>query len=379
MTKIGTDAFFNCSRLTQIFLPESVTSIGNYAFERCTNLTSIKIPDNVENIGSGAFGYCTNLMRFEGKFASEDGKLLIIPDNYYGSVLRAFADPQATSVNISEDGISVGYVDMYVFAGHQNLKSVYCTCDYSSCAFNDSSVENFTLSYWSIDPLEFSEYNCKTLTLLDNDNNQYLSLGWPRYLESITLPEDITIFGDFGPNGSSLPTGCKIYGSHASIDHTCWIVDGDLQLFAFPEDTHFYKLPSSITKVSCIISSHKEDEGPLNYFYLNYETGDDISLSTQIGVVIPDSVSSILSPYCMRIPVFMESSTPPGVNEPIFGNTGMEFPIAIVVPYNSCDDYMNSWNAYPDNPDSWTPIFIFTYSELPNNSDTYFSDTIRTY
>ena len=58
---IGYDAFFNCTSLTSIIIPEGVTSIGGCAFEGCTSLTSITIPEGVISIGSGAFEGCTSL------------------------------------------------------------------------------------------------------------------------------------------------------------------------------------------------------------------------------------------------------------------------------------------------------------------------------
>ena len=54
-------AFENCSNLTGITIPDSVTSIGNEAFSGCSGLTSITIPDSVTSIGGSAFEDCSSL------------------------------------------------------------------------------------------------------------------------------------------------------------------------------------------------------------------------------------------------------------------------------------------------------------------------------
>ena len=58
---INSRAFDDCDNLTSVTIPNSVTTIGDYAFWDCDRLTSITIPDSVTTIGKNAFIYCTRL------------------------------------------------------------------------------------------------------------------------------------------------------------------------------------------------------------------------------------------------------------------------------------------------------------------------------
>ena len=55
---IANVAFWDCSSLTSVTIPNSVTSIGDNAFHGCSSLTSITISNSVTSIGDGAFLRC---------------------------------------------------------------------------------------------------------------------------------------------------------------------------------------------------------------------------------------------------------------------------------------------------------------------------------
>ena len=62
--KLGDYVFFDCSGLTSLTLPSSVTKIGCYALSSCIGLTSLTLPSSVTEIGEHAFLNCRGLTNF---------------------------------------------------------------------------------------------------------------------------------------------------------------------------------------------------------------------------------------------------------------------------------------------------------------------------
>jgi len=80
VTSIGEAAFDGCTGLTSITLPDSLTGIGDYAFFECSGLTSVAIPDGVTSIGEAAFCNCSGLTS------------VAIPESVTGIGFAAFRD-----------------------------------------------------------------------------------------------------------------------------------------------------------------------------------------------------------------------------------------------------------------------------------------------
>ena len=72
---IGNNAFLGCHNLPGLTIPSSVTHVGDYAFAYCYGLTSVVIPDTVSSIGQRSFLGCTALHQvyFQGNAPSVSG------------------------------------------------------------------------------------------------------------------------------------------------------------------------------------------------------------------------------------------------------------------------------------------------------------------
>ena len=134
ITSIGGNAFYGCTGLTEVAIPNSVTDIGYSAFEGCTGLTSVAIPSSVTLIGGYAFYGCTGLtsvaipssVTLIGGYAFDrtpwyDNQ----PDGlvYINKVLYAYKGimPENTSIEIADGTISISE---YAFKGCTGLTSV---------------------------------------------------------------------------------------------------------------------------------------------------------------------------------------------------------------------------------------------------------------
>ncbi|MBR5842383.1 MAG: leucine-rich repeat domain-containing protein [Bacteroidaceae bacterium] len=134
---IGSQAFLGCNSLTTITFPENsqLTNIGRSAFSVCKSLTAITIPESVTSIGAWAFSGCSSLTS------------ITIPEGVTSIEECTFSSCSSlTTITISESVTSIGYGAFY---GCSSLTDVYCYAEdvptTKTNAFEDSNIENVTL------------------------------------------------------------------------------------------------------------------------------------------------------------------------------------------------------------------------------------------
>lgn len=122
ITEIGENAFFGCLALTSIEIPEGVFEIGDHAFENCKSLSSISFPSSLLRIGDFCF-FGASLLK-DVHFSAE-GSLAHIGASAFGECVGIL------SVTLPE---SVTEIGASCFKRCENLESVEFLGDVKSVA-----------------------------------------------------------------------------------------------------------------------------------------------------------------------------------------------------------------------------------------------------
>ena len=166
VTAIESRAFFGCTALASVQLPEGITQIGPRAFSGCTALTSVQLPESVTDVGVLCFDGTPWLSAQQGSGLVIAGSVVldgtactgdvVIPDGVRGIAGGAFRNCDGvTSVTLPEGLCTIG-------------KAAFLDCDGLTAVTVPESVETVRGGAFSLcsrlTRITFRGYGCRILT-----------------------------------------------------------------------------------------------------------------------------------------------------------------------------------------------------------------------
>ena len=260
VTGIGTSAFFGCTGLTGVTIPNSVTDIGGTAFYRCAGLTRVNIPASVTTVGDAMFAYCNELAAVtvdpanpnfcssaDGVMFSKDKTCLILcPNGKAGSYeipasvtqIRPNAFDGCLKLTTVVIPKGVKRIEGYTFKGCTNLTGV-------------TIPDSVTL----IGRMAFQ--NCTSLARITIPNN-VASIEGDAFntctkLVGITIPASVTTLGATPFSGCSEMSAITVDEANpafASIDGVLFDKQKTTLLHCPAGKAGDYTMPGGVTKIS---------------------------------------------------------------------------------------------------------------------------------
>ena len=135
VVSIGDNAFNNCKNLTDVEISNYITDIGDHAFAYCSKITDIALPASVININKSAFESCgsaifsfdnnlPNLVSLGNRAFDLCSKLtsFVIADGV--SIIRSETFAFCSSLNSLVMGVGITSIEGYAFAESRSLTSI---------------------------------------------------------------------------------------------------------------------------------------------------------------------------------------------------------------------------------------------------------------
>lgn len=184
LTSISNGAFANCSSLSEIQIPNTVTRLGDQAFRDCTSLTEIQIPGAVTTLSPKAFNGCTSLAHVYFGDETHPSQLKTIGDN-------AFQDSGLEEITIPDGVTNLGDLAFYQCKELEtvNIPAGVTSIKYNTFQFCDKltefNVAKDNATYSSADGYLLSKDKKKLMIFPTGKANN----------EFVLLPPSITTIG----------------------------------------------------------------------------------------------------------------------------------------------------------------------------------------